>query len=86
MCLRLQRREADRGAPYQVVQVPESLCWTEFPSTKEILRRQRIRWHRGLKSIISDHGSMIGRRRYGSVGSLGVGSLLVFEWIGRCSR
>ena len=82
MCLRLQRREADRGAPYQVVQVPESLCWTEFPSTKEILRRQRIRWHRGLKSIISDHGSMVGRRRYGSVGSLGVGSLLLFEWIG----
>jgi cellulose synthase/poly-beta-1,6-N-acetylglucosamine synthase-like glycosyltransferase len=82
MCLRLQRHEAERGQPYAVVQVPESLCWTEFPSTREVLRRQRIRWHRGLRSIITDHGSMIGRRRYGTVGSVGVGSLLLFEWVG----
>ncbi len=82
MCLRLQRHEAEHGREYAVVQVPESLCWTEFPSTREVLRRQRIRWHRGLRSIIADHGSMIGRQRYGSVGSVGVGSLLVFEWVG----
>ncbi len=82
MCLRIQRELADRGDNYSVIQVPESICWTEFPSTKEVLRRQRIRWHRGLKAIIKDHGSMIGRQRYGSVGSLGVGSLFVFEWIG----
>lgn len=82
MCLRLQRFQADREQPYAVAQVPESLCWTEFPSTRTVLRRQRIRWHRGLRSIVNDHGSMIGRRRYGPVGSIGVGSLLVFEWIG----
>jgi cellulose synthase/poly-beta-1,6-N-acetylglucosamine synthase-like glycosyltransferase len=82
MCLRIQREMADRGEPRVVIQVPESICWTEFPSTKEVLRRQRIRWHRGLGMIISDHGSMVGRRRYGSVGSVGVGSLYLFEWIG----
>jgi cellulose synthase/poly-beta-1,6-N-acetylglucosamine synthase-like glycosyltransferase len=82
MCLRIQRDLADRGRSYSVIQVPESICWTEFPSTKDVLRRQRIRWHRGLKMIIDDHGSMIGRRRYGSVGTLGVGSLYLFEWIG----
>ena len=82
MCLRIQRELADRGEPRGVIQVPESICWTEFPSTKEVLRRQRIRWHRGLRMIIGDHGSMVGRRRYGSVGSVGVGSLYLFEWIG----
>lgn len=82
MCLRVQRRLADRGEPCRVVQVPESICWTEFPPAHAVLRRQRIRWHRGLKMIIDEHGSMIGRRRYGPVGTIGVGSLYVFEWIG----
>jgi cellulose synthase/poly-beta-1,6-N-acetylglucosamine synthase-like glycosyltransferase len=82
MCLRVQRHLADRGEDYRVVQVPESLCWTEFPSTKAALRRQRIRWHRGLKMVMDDHGSMMGRRRYGPVGTLGVGSLYLFEWWG----
>ena len=82
MCLRVQRDLADRGEKCRVVQVPESLCWTEFPQTKDVLRRQRIRWHRGLKMIMHDHGSMIGRKRYGPVGTVGVGSLFVFEWLG----
>ena len=82
MCLRIQRHLSDIGTSYQVAQVPESICWTEFPSTRDVLRRQRIRWHRGLKNTLDDHGSMIGRPRYGTVGTVGVGSLLVFEWIG----
>lgn len=32
--------------------------------------------------IMDDYGNMIGRRRYGTVGTVGVGSLFVFEWIG----
>ncbi len=82
MCLRIQRTLADRCEEYRVVQVPESLCWTEFPPVRDVLRRQRIRWHRGLKEIVDDHGSMMLRRRYGTVGTVGVGSLFVFEWIG----
>lgn len=82
MCLRVQRYLADRGEDHRVVQVPESICWTEFPPVERVLRRQRIRWHRGLKMIMDEHGEMIGKRRYGTVGTLGVGSLLVFEWIG----
>lgn len=82
MCLRVQRHLADRGEPCSVVQVPESLCWTEFPPVRDVLRRQRIRWHRGLKMIMDDHGSMMFRRRYGAVGTVGVGQLYLFEWIG----
>ena len=82
MCLRVQKYLADIGEECKVVQVPESLCWTEFPPNKDVLRRQRIRWHRGLKMIMDEHGSMFGRRRYGRVGTVGIGSLYVFEWVG----
>ena len=82
MCLRIQRTECDAGRPYKIVQVPEAIIWTEFPPVKSVLMRQRIRWHRGLKMIMDDYGNMIGRRRYGTVGTIGVGSLYIFEWIG----
>ncbi len=82
MCLRVQRWLADDGRTHRVAQVPESVCWTEYPPTKEVLRRQRIRWHRGLKMILDDYQSMFARRRYGRVGTIGVGSLIFFEWVG----
>ncbi len=82
LCLRLQRAEADNGRPYRVVQVPEAIVWTEFPFTKAVLERQRIRWHRGLRIIMDDHADMITHPRYGTVGSIGMGSMYVFEWIG----
>lgn len=82
MCLRIQRTESDAGRPYKIIQVPEAIVWTEFPPVKDVLMRQRIRWHRGLKMIMDDYGSMIGRKRYGTVGTIGVGSLYVFEWVG----
>ena len=82
MCLRIQRTESDLGRPYRIVQVPEAIVWTEFPPVKDVLMRQRIRWHRGLKMIMDDYGNMIGRRRYRTVGTIGVGSLYVFEWVG----
>ncbi len=47
-----------------------------------MLRRQRIPVAPGLKMIMDDHGSMFGRKRYGPVGTVGVGSLYLFEWIG----
>lgn len=82
MCLRVQRWLADSGRSYRIAQVPESLCWTEFPSTRQVLRRQRIRWHRGLSTIIGEYRTMIARRRYGTVGTVGVGTLTAFEWVG----
>lgn len=82
MCLRMQRQACDAGRPYKIVQVPEAIIWTEFPPVKNVLMRQRIRWHRGLKMIMDDYGNMIGRKRYGTVGTIGMGSLYIFEWIG----
>lgn len=82
MCMRMQKMQLERGAPYRIVQVPEAIVWTEFPSDRGVLKRQRVRWHRGLKIIMDDYGNMIGRKRYGTVGTIGMGSLYIFEWIG----
>lgn len=82
MCLRIQGHLADRGEEYRVVQIPESLCRTEFPSNRDVLRHQRIRWHRGLEHAIDDHRTMFGRRRCGPVRTVGIGLRYVFEWIG----
>lgn len=82
LCLRVQRHLHDQGVEYRIAQVPESICWTEFPSTAKVLRKQRIRWHRGLKQVLDEQRSMIGRKQYRGVGTIGVGSQLVFEWIG----
>ncbi len=82
MCMRIHKAQSESGRPYRIVQVPEAIVWTEFPSSMAILQRQRIRWHRGLKIIIDDHGGMIGRRRYGTVGTIGMGMMYLFEWIG----
>ncbi len=46
MCLRVQRYLADRGEEYRVVQVPESLCWTEFPPSTRCCVASAFRWHR----------------------------------------
>ncbi len=82
MCVRLHRHHLENDIPYRIVQAPEAIVWTEFPPTHEVLRRQRLRWHRGLKMIIDANKQVIGRRRYGNFGRFGMGSLYVFEWCG----
>lgn len=82
MCMRLHRHLLDEGRRYRIAQVPEAIVWTEFPYRKDVLRAQRIRWHRGLRMILREYGDMFGRRRYRSVGTVGVGYLRVFEWWG----
>lgn len=80
-CLRLHRWHLERGLDYVVLQVPAAVVWTEFPADRAQLRRQRLRWHRGLRAAIVDHRRML-RPRYRRAGIIGFGSLLVLEWVG----
>ena len=66
--LRIRRHYADRGVPHRIPQIPNVLCWTTVPDSRRVLRRQRMRWHRGLHQVLSQHRGMLFRRRYGSVG------------------
>ena len=82
LCIRLHRYHLERDIPYRIVQAPEAIIWTEFPGDRKILKRQRMRWHRGLRQIVGDNGQYIPRRKYGNFGRFGIGTLYFFEWWG----
>lgn len=71
-----------RKGAYRIFHVPDPVCWTEGPETASGLRSQRARWHRGSSEVLLAHLSMIGNPRKGTVGLLGLPSLLVFEVLG----
>ncbi|MDQ1423132.1 MAG: hypothetical protein QOD72_630 [Acidimicrobiaceae bacterium] len=81
MIVRIHESYQQAGEDYQVLQVPEALVWTEFPSTHSVLKRQRVRWHRGLRQVLDENRGTILRSRYGRFGLLGMGTMFFFEWV-----
>lgn len=67
---------------YRVVFVPQPVCWTEAPESLAVLGRQRARWHRGALETFTRHWDMTLNPRYGIVGILGFGYILVVDIIG----
>lgn len=65
----------------RVLQVPEAILWTEVPSTWAVLKRQRVRWHRGLVQALREHRDMIGRPKWRGVGLVGMPQLVLFEFL-----
>jgi cellulose synthase/poly-beta-1,6-N-acetylglucosamine synthase-like glycosyltransferase len=80
LVVRMNRSFREANEPYRIIQVPEAVVWTEFPMDRKVLRRQRIRWHRGLREVLKDHRSTVGRPKYGTFGMLGMMQMFAFEW------
>jgi cellulose synthase/poly-beta-1,6-N-acetylglucosamine synthase-like glycosyltransferase len=80
--VRLHRYCRDHGLPYKVSFLADPVCWTEVPRTFRMLCRQRNRWHRGLIETLIRHRGMLGRRRYGIVGLVGMPYFVLFEALG----
>lgn len=80
LATRVHRYMRDNKIPYEFVQVPEAIVWTEFPFTKAVLQRQRLRWHRGLREIMNDYKDLILRPKYGKFGMISLGQMFLFEW------
>jgi len=59
--------------------VPEAICWTEVPETLKVLRRQRVRWHRGLLECLSWYRSLLFNRKVGALGMLAMPFQFLFE-------
>jgi cellulose synthase/poly-beta-1,6-N-acetylglucosamine synthase-like glycosyltransferase len=72
LIVRMQRIAYEKGAVRSVQFAPGPLAWTEVPSTKTILSRQRERWHRGLIQTLWKHRKMILNPKYGVTGLLGM--------------
>lgn len=81
LVVRIHRWAGETGAPSEVWHVPDPVCWTEVPSSVSVLSRQRTRWQRGLCETLWRHRSMLGRRKYGSVGMHALPSFLLFDVI-----
>ncbi|MBI4466915.1 MAG: glycosyltransferase [Acidobacteria bacterium] len=68
--VRIHRHFRELRKPYQVMFVPDPVCWTEVPTTAAALGRQRRRWHRGLAEVLSHHSNLFLRPRMGVLGWL----------------
>jgi cellulose synthase/poly-beta-1,6-N-acetylglucosamine synthase-like glycosyltransferase len=81
LTVRLQRRAAVESHHVGLIQVPEAILWTEVPESLAVLRRQRLRWHRGLMQVIREHARTVANPAYGRFGVLGMGYLFAFEYL-----
>lgn len=82
LVVKLHRLMRDLRLPYRVAFVPEPVCWTEAPEDFTILGRQRSRWHRGALETFERHWGMMFQPRYGRVGAVGFGYVLLVDVLG----
>lgn len=64
---------------YKVIQIPVTCCWTEMPSSLTLLRRQRVRWGRGLVQTFKKHYALFLNKRYKTLGLLTMPYMFFFE-------
>jgi len=81
LVVRMRRSMADQNIKYDVVYIPDPLCWTEVPSTIKVLARQRSRWTRGTLETLITHRKLLFNRKYGKLGMLGYPYWLMFEYL-----
>lgn len=81
LVVRIRRYMVDNDLNYDVVYIPDPLCWTEVPSTIKVLARQRSRWTRGTLETLITHRKLFFNRKYGKLGMLGYPYWLVFEYL-----
>lgn len=81
LTLRMHQFHLDNDIPYRIVYEPSAVIWTEVPSSARVLRRQRIRWHRGLIQVVSDFKGMLFNPKYGRVGMVTWPGYFLFEYL-----
>ena len=81
MVVRIRRYMADRGLDYDVVYIPDPLCWTEVPSSVKVLARQRSRWTRGTIETLYTHRKLFLNRKYKALGVMGYPYWLMVEYL-----
>jgi cellulose synthase/poly-beta-1,6-N-acetylglucosamine synthase-like glycosyltransferase len=79
LTMRMHERLRPTHPETRVAFAPDAVCWTEVPPGLRPLRGQRVRWHIGLLDNLRLHRNMIGRRRFGAVGTLALPYNILFE-------
>jgi cellulose synthase/poly-beta-1,6-N-acetylglucosamine synthase-like glycosyltransferase len=82
LVVRMHRHLRAAGRAYRVAFVPDPVCWTECPETRESLRHQRMRWQRGLGETLDHSHDMLASPRYGRIGLGAMPYLMAVEYLG----
>jgi cellulose synthase/poly-beta-1,6-N-acetylglucosamine synthase-like glycosyltransferase len=80
--VRLHRFVRDKAAGRRIAFLPHPVAWTEVPERLESLRKQRGRWHRGLRESLRYHREMLFNRKYGRIGWFALPAFWLFEYWG----
>ncbi len=78
---RMRKYMYDNKLPFAIKYIPESLCWTEVPATREVLIRQRVRWARGLIQTLYMHKNIFFNPKYEKTGFLIFPYFFFFEFL-----
>lgn len=71
----------DNKQKYKVTYIPDSLCWTEVPSTLKVFGNQRTRWAKGLIQTLWFHRKAFFNPKYKLFGLLSFPYWVFFEWL-----
>ena len=82
LVVRMRKYMEEKKEPYEVITIPDPLCWTEVPESKDILRKQRNRWMRGTMETLWKHRKMMLNPKYGKLGMVSLPYWLLFEFLG----
>lgn len=81
LVLRIHRNFRLTGKKYRVETLVDPVCWTEVPETFEILKKQRVRWQRGLFDCLWENRKLLFHPKSGLVGWGSFPFLLFLEGI-----
>lgn len=82
LVLKLHRLMRDRKQDYRIEFIAEPVCWTECPEDPKVLGRQRSRWQRGALECFAKHKDMCFNPKYGRIGFIGFGQILLVDVVG----
>lgn len=72
LVVRLRRWLRAQGLSDRISFIPDPVAWTEVPTTRAMLGRQRERWHRGLIQVLTANLDLLFNPKYGRLGLVAV--------------
>jgi cellulose synthase/poly-beta-1,6-N-acetylglucosamine synthase-like glycosyltransferase len=78
---RMRRVMYEGKEKFEIKYIPESLCWTEVPTSLNVFLRQRTRWGRGLIQTLYLHKEMFFNPKYGKTAFLILPYFFFFEFL-----
>lgn len=80
--MKLHRKNVEEKWGKKIEFIYDSVCWTEAPQSYQYLRKQRIRWQKGLLESLWKHRRMSFNPKYGKIGLVSLPYYILIELIG----